>query len=92
MLSDHQSGFRPNHSTETALHKSVMYWYKHMDKGDIGIAVFINLKKAFDTVDHKILLNKLMHYGITGIELKWFQSYLSNRTQCCYANGVLSCK
>ena len=39
MFSDHQSGFRPNHSTESALHKSVMYWYKHMDKGDIGIAV-----------------------------------------------------
>jgi retron-type reverse transcriptase len=39
MFSDHQSGFRPNHSTESALHKSVMYWYKHKDKGDIGIAV-----------------------------------------------------
>jgi hypothetical protein len=54
MFSDHQSGFRSNHSTESALHKSVMCWYKHMDKGDIGIAVFIDLKKAFDTVDHGI--------------------------------------
>jgi RNA-binding protein YlmH len=41
-----------------------MYWYKQMDKGDMGIAVFIDLKKAFDTVDHNILLNKLMRYGI----------------------------
>jgi hypothetical protein len=90
MFSDHQSGFRPNHSTESALHKSVMYWYKHMDKGDIGIAVIIDLKKAFDTVDHNILLNKLMRYGIKDNELKWFQSYLSNRTQCCCVNGVLS--
>ena len=61
-----------------------------MDKGDIGIAVFIDLKKAFDTVDHNFLLNKLMRYGIKDNELKWFQSYLSNRTQCCYVNGVLS--
>jgi hypothetical protein len=37
MFSDHQSGFRPNHSTESALHQSVIYWYKHMDIGDIGI-------------------------------------------------------
>ena len=45
-------------------HKSVMYWHKHMDKGDIDIAVFIDLKKAFDPVDHNTLLNKLMRYGI----------------------------
>jgi hypothetical protein len=41
-----------------------MYWYKHMHKGDTDIAVFIDLKKAFYTVDHNILLNKLMRYGI----------------------------
>jgi hypothetical protein len=67
-----------------------MYWYKQMDKGDMGIAVFIVLKKAFDTVNHIILLKKLMRYGIKDNELKWFQSYLSNRTQCCFVNGVLS--
>jgi hypothetical protein len=84
MFPDRRSGFRPNHSTESALHKSVMYWYKHMDKGDIGMAVFISLKKAFDTVDHNILLNKqcIMEL-IKDNQLKWFQSYLSNRTQCC---------
>ena len=61
-----------------------------MDKGNIGIAVSIDLKKAFDTVDHNILLNKIMCYGIKDNELKWFQSYVSNGTECCYANGVLS--
>ncbi len=48
------------------------------------------LKKAFDTVDHTILLNKLQYYGFIGDELKWIQSYLSNRSQKCFINGVLS--
>ena len=56
----------------------------------MGIAVFIDFKKAFDTVNHNILLKKLMRYGIKDNELKWFQSYLSNRTQYFFVNGVLS--
>ena len=48
-----------------------------MDKGNLNIAVFVDLKKAFDTVDHAILLKKLQYYGFIGDELKWIQSYLS---------------
>ena len=48
------------------------------------------LKKAFDTIDHNILLDKLSHYGIVNEELSFFKSYLSNRKQSCYVNGKLS--
>jgi hypothetical protein len=52
LLSTNQSGFRPFHSTVTALHKDTIHWLSNMDIGKINIAVFIDLKKAFDTVDH----------------------------------------
>ena len=53
-----------------------------IDSGKFGCGIFIDLRKAFDTVNHEILLNKLEHYGIRGNMLKWFQSYLSHRKQC----------
>ena len=52
--------------------------------------ICIDLKKAFDTVDHKILLNKMRNYGIGGLEHQWFSSYLDNRRQFCKVNGVCS--
>ena len=52
--------------------------------------IFIDLKKAFDTVDHQILLNKMRDYGIDGLEHQWFSSYLDNRRQFCKLNGVCS--
>ena len=63
-------------------------WYNGLDLGKLVGLVFIDLKKAFDTVDHDILCKKLELYGIQQRELSWFRSYLSNRKQFCRVNGV----
>ena len=53
------------------------------------IGVFLDLSKAFDTIDHKILLQKLMHYGVRGLPLDWFSSYMNDRTQQVVCNNRL---
>ena len=65
-------------------------WLFSMEKGMTNSVVFLDIRKAFDTVDHKILLDKLSYYGIEEDELSFFKSYLSDRTQCCSINGVKS--
>ena len=65
-------------------------WYLNLDKGQYTSVTFIDLKKAFDTVDHQILIRKLCVYGVAGKELNWFRSYLQNRKQCCKVNGHVS--
>ena len=87
-LTSDQCGFRPLHSTATCLLKCTDDWYSGMDKGHFTGLISIDLKKAFDTVNHKILCQKLEHSGVTGRELSWFNSYLSNRKQYCRINGV----
>lgn len=87
-LSPDQSGFRALHSTITCLLKCTDDWYNGMDKGILTGMIFIDLKKAFDTVDHEILCQKLAHYGVLSRELSWFKSYLANRKQYCRVNGV----
>src|SRR5678815_1586497 len=61
-----------------------------MDNNEYSIGIFLDLAKAFDTVDHKILLAKLEHYGIRGHTLLWLKSYLSNRSQQVLCNGKFS--
>ena len=90
ILYKYQFGFRENHSTSHALIDVVEYIYKSLNDNEFVFGVYIDLKKAFDTVDHDILLAKLEHYGIRGNALKWFESYLSNRQQYTYANGLCS--
>ena len=83
-----QSGFLKLHSTLTCLLKNTDDWYSGLDTGQMVGTVFIDLKKAFDTVDHDLLCKKLEHYGVQQRELSWFQSYLSNRKQFCRVGGV----
>ena len=85
-----QSGFRSLHSTLTSLLRCTNDWYLNIDKGLYTAAVYIDLKKAFDTVDHEILLSKLKYYGVEGKEFRWFHSYLANRRQFCRVNGQIS--
>ena len=81
ILHDNQFGFRPKLSTCLALLQLVDELTRSIDEGKATVGVFIDLAKAFDTVDHKILLMKLEHYGIRGIPHQWFSSYLTNRKQ-----------
>ena len=89
-LSKYQSGFRKFHSTVTSMLRNSNDWLFNMDRGNYNGVVFFDIKKAFDTVDHEILICKLNKYGISGVELSWFKSYLSDRKQNCFLNGESS--
>ena len=77
----YQFGFRQRHSTQQAFITLVEKITSSLDDGDLVIGVFLDFKKAFDTVGHRILLRKLYAYGIRGNILKWFESYLTDRSQ-----------
>ena len=78
---ENQFGFRKNHSTTHALIDLTENIRKAIDNNQFACGIFIDLQKAFDTVDHTILLKKLEHYGIRGVANDWFRSYLTNRKQ-----------
>ena len=65
-------------------------WYLNLEGGKYTAVTFVDLKNAFDTVNHEILLQKLELYGIHNKEMKWFRSYLTNRKQCCKVNRKIS--
>ena len=90
ILTNSQFGFRKFHSTTTSLLKSTNKWLVNIDKGLINGGQFLDIQKAFDTVDHKILIDKLKLYGITGNTLNWFIFYLDKRYQTCKVNNVRS--
>ena len=76
-----QYGFRSEHSTELATLELVNTILKQMDNDDIPFSIFLDLSKAFDTLDHKILTEKLVYYGFEGTPVKLIQNYLGNRKQ-----------
>ena len=82
-----QFGFREGHSTTHALLELLEKIYANLDTNNSCIGIFLDLSKAFDTIDHSILLHKLQHYGFRGKILDWFSSYLTNRMQYTSLNG-----
>ena len=86
----HQSGFRSLHSVASCLLSNTNEWYQNIDNNKLTGLGFIDLKNAFDTVDTKLLLEKLARYGIRNVEQRWFPSYLTSRRQFCRVNGKLS--
>ena len=90
ILVENHFGFRQGHFTYMALLKQINDINEELDKGNCAIGIFIDLSKAFDTVNHKLLLRKMEHYGIRGNALLWFTSYLSDRIQYVSLNHTNS--
>ena len=90
LFNNSQYGFRKNHATEYAAMEFVDKIGETMNNKQTPFAIFIDLSKAFDTLDHHILLQKLTYYGIQGTQLAWFESYLTGRTQCVKYNKSTS--
>ena len=77
VLFENQFGFRKNNSTSYALMEITEHIEESIDKGKFGCGIYIDLRKAFDTVNHSILFKKMEHYGVRGVLLEWFKSYLT---------------
>ena len=90
ILSMNQFGFRKNYSTFLALIDLVDSISKNIDEGNYSIGIFLDLSKAFDTINHTILLDKLCRYGIRGVTLNWFKHYLNDRKQFVSYNNTTS--
>ena len=92
ILNDNQFGFRKHHSTIHAMINLLDTSLEGLEKRMAVGGIFLDISKAFDSVDHSILINKLEHYGIRGIALDWFKSYLSNRELYVSVDGSSSHK
>ena len=90
LLTDCQHGFRENHSTESAILQFVSNAYKYLDNKYLVAGVYLDLSKAFDSLNHKILLDKLEHIGIRGIANQLFKSYITHRKQTVFCNSSYS--
>ena len=86
-----QSAYKKYHSTETALLKVQNDILRDIDKKKVALLLLLDLSAAFDTIDHEILLKRLeKFYKVSGSALKWFRSFLTNRTQSIMINDEVS--
>lgn len=90
ILVECQSGFRKNHSCETAINYVVQNWKDEIEKKKIILCVFLDLKRAFETIDRDLMIRKLIKIGINGNELKWFESFINDRKQKTKINNAIS--
>lgn len=90
LIHETQSGFRQKHSCQTALVKLIDQWMACIDRGETVGSLFLDFRKAFDLVDHKILIQKLSAYKFSSSSLQWFTSYLESRQQTIKSGEVLS--
>ena len=90
ILSNDQHGFREKHNCETAVLTLINKWINNIEDNKVIITVFLDFKRAFETVNRDILLEKLKRYGFGNHEVRWFGEFLSGRSQQTIINGILS--
>ena len=90
LLDSRQSAYRPHHSVETLLTDLTDHILMQMDMGNITALVLLDMSSAFDTVEHSILTERLRSFGVGGLTLNWFNSYLSDRSQYVRVNDATS--
>ena len=90
LLNETQSGFRPKHSCQSALIKLTDHWLKCIDDGDLIGTLFLDFRKAFDLVNHNLLIEKLSLYKFSSLSLNWFKSYLDCRKQTIQTESGLT--
>ena len=87
LLHPNQSGFRENHSCQTALTHLVDQWLHNINSNKFNGVLFVDFRKAFDVISHDLLLRKLSFYGVSSSMLEFLSSYLADRHQCVYAHN-----
>ena len=90
LLYENQYGFQKGLSTELAVNSLLYNIVDCLENKEVGFCILLDFAKAFDTVNHEILLDKLQYYGIRGTAYNWFKSYLTNRKQCTEIGNLQS--